>query len=81
MSSEFRLGANWHSSDERFERDRARDNALQLMGWHVLRFTWRDVKDDTARVVASLREHLLQRRANPPRLITVAPRCFPAAAT
>jgi very-short-patch-repair endonuclease len=36
-------GRRWHGHREQFERDRRRDNAAQLAGWIVLRFTWDQV--------------------------------------
>lgn len=36
-------GRKHHVLRPDFERDRTRDNELNLMGWIVLRFTWRDV--------------------------------------
>ena len=37
-------GRRWHGHREQFERDRRRDNAAQVAGWIVLRFTWEQVK-------------------------------------
>jgi very-short-patch-repair endonuclease len=70
-------GYRWHTSRHAFARDRERDNHLQWMGWRVIRATWQEVKYERARVVADLRKHLLQRRANPPRFTSQAPRCPP----
>ncbi len=36
-------GLRYHELQARSERDRATDRRLQLAGWTVLRFTWRDV--------------------------------------
>lgn len=33
-------GRRWHSREQDFERDRARDNAAVAAGWRVLRFTY-----------------------------------------
>ncbi len=41
-----------------FERDRNRDLELELAGWRVLRFTWRQILDDPQRVAAALRGRL-----------------------
>jgi hypothetical protein len=38
-------GWAYHSSPERFQRDRTRQNRLVAAGWTVLRFTWRDLVD------------------------------------
>jgi very-short-patch-repair endonuclease len=35
-----------HGTREAFERDRARDRALQVAGWRVVRITWRQLTDD-----------------------------------
>lgn len=47
-----------------FENDRARQNALVRDGWTVLRFTYRQLQEDPAAVVAQVRETLtgLRRR-------------------
>ncbi len=55
----------WHSLSEAFETDRRRDNLAMLAGWRVLRFTWQDITDRSAQVVAMIREALA---ANPPAL-------------
>jgi hypothetical protein len=41
-----------------FERDRARDAALLLAGWRVLRFTWRQVTREPERVAAVVRRSM-----------------------
>jgi very-short-patch-repair endonuclease len=48
-------GFGVHGSRAAFEADRARQNDLVLAGWRVLRFTWRQLRDDPAGVVAQLR--------------------------
>jgi very-short-patch-repair endonuclease len=35
-----------HSSRQAFVADRTRQNDLELLGWHVLRFTWDEVRND-----------------------------------
>jgi very-short-patch-repair endonuclease len=45
-------GRRWHPDPT---RDQARDNALVVLGWRVLRYTWRDVMDEGDRVVAEIR--------------------------
>lgn len=47
-------GFAFHSSRAAFERDRARDRDLQLSGYTVLRFTWRQLVDEPEAVVAAL---------------------------
>lgn len=51
----------WHTLFDAFEVDRRRDNAAQLAGWIVLRFTWRMISEEPARVVAAVREALAHR--------------------
>jgi very-short-patch-repair endonuclease len=43
-----------HGTRSAFERDRARDASLKLLGFEVLRFTWRQVMSDRARVVKTI---------------------------
>ena len=47
---------------EAFEHDRVRQNELEILGWHVLRFTARQVRDHPARVADQI-ERMLARRA------------------
>ena len=47
-------GFAFHSSRAAFERDRARDRDLQLSGYTVLRFTWRQLVDEPEAVVAAI---------------------------
>jgi very-short-patch-repair endonuclease len=51
-------GHAWHSSRAAFERDRARDRALQAAGWRVVRITWRQVRDEPEVVARDLRRLL-----------------------
>ena len=44
-----------HATGRGFERDRARDRALQVAGWRVVRITWRQLLEDAEAVVADLR--------------------------
>jgi very-short-patch-repair endonuclease len=44
-----------HGTREAFERDRARDRALQVAGWRVIRITWRQLTDDGATIADQLR--------------------------
>jgi hypothetical protein len=41
-------GLRYHDRADRAARDRRSDRRLQLAGWRVLRFTWRDVVHDPA---------------------------------
>ena len=47
---------SWHLDRKAMERDRERDNALQLLGWVVLRFTWAMLRFDPHYVRKTLRE-------------------------
>jgi len=47
-----------HSSPESFEGDRAKTVALQLLGYTVLRFTWKQTRQEPERVVGAIRRFL-----------------------
>ncbi|MGH3321446.1 MAG: DUF559 domain-containing protein [Streptosporangiaceae bacterium] len=49
-------GRAWHSADDRFQRDRRRQNALIVAGYEVLRFTWEDLAESPEYVIATIRE-------------------------
>ncbi len=51
-------GHAYHSTRAAFERDRARDRALQAAGWRVIRVTWRQLRDEPEAVLADLRRLL-----------------------
>jgi very-short-patch-repair endonuclease len=51
-----------HRSRSAFEEDRARDARLTVLGYEVLRFTWRQVTEDAARLAATIRS-LLEAKA------------------
>lgn len=51
-------GFEFHSDRDVFEDDRARQNALVLDGWRVLRFTWRQICCDPEGVAAEIRAAL-----------------------
>ena len=53
-------GRRWHSRDQDFENDRERDNAAQVAGWTVLRFTWDQVVNRPGYVLATVRAALRQ---------------------
>ncbi len=55
-------GWAWHHTPDRFRRDRARQNALILAGWTVLRFTWFDLTDRPEWVLDQVRHALAARR-------------------
>jgi REase_MTES_1575 len=44
-----------HGTRQAFERDRARDRALQAGGWRVARITWRQLHEQPQTLVAELR--------------------------
>lgn len=48
-------GHTVHASRSAFERDRARDREAALLGWRVVRITWRQLRDEPARLAADLR--------------------------
>jgi uncharacterized protein DUF559 len=51
-----------HSGRLKWEEDLARNNALQSLGWIVLRFTWTDVTERPDFVVAMVRDAVLTRQ-------------------
>ena len=57
-------GFQFHGHRAAFETDRARDARLQLLGYRVLRFTYRQVLEDRARIAATVRA-LLQPPLSP----------------
>ena len=48
-------GWAFHSNQEVFQNDRARQNWLVLQGWQVLRFTWLDITQHPQRVLVAIR--------------------------
>jgi very-short-patch-repair endonuclease len=53
-------GFRFHGNRSAFERDRERDAGLQALGFRVLRFTYRQVKDSPDYVAGTLRAVLSQ---------------------
>jgi len=51
-------GWAFHTTPERFQRDRGRQNRLVAAGWTVLRFTWRDLVERPGYVLATIRAML-----------------------
>jgi len=47
---------SWHLNRAAMERDRERDNALHLLGWVVLRFTWAMLRYDRMYVRKTIRD-------------------------
>jgi very-short-patch-repair endonuclease len=43
-----------HATAAAFERDRARDRALQVEGWRIVRITWRQLHYEADKVAADL---------------------------
>ena len=41
-------GDQWHANPEKAELDNLRDNDLESAGWHSLRFTERQIREQTA---------------------------------
>ena len=56
-------GWAWHWDVDRFGGDRRRQNALELAGWTVLRFTWHDLTQRPDAVVAEVRAALAAKSA------------------
>ena len=48
-------GRDVHTTRRAFHSDRRRDQRLMLLGWRVVRFTWREVMFEPAYVAATLR--------------------------
>ena len=47
-------GMAYHTDVDRFQRDRAKQNALIALGWTVLRFTWADLIQRPGYVIGML---------------------------
>jgi very-short-patch-repair endonuclease len=56
-------GGHAHSTPTQQQRDAQRRNELQLLGWLVLEFTYLDLRDRPAWVVAQIRRALARRIA------------------
>jgi very-short-patch-repair endonuclease len=52
-------GWAWHMDVDRFRADRRKGNALVRAGWQLLRFTWHDLTNRPAHVIAEIRAALL----------------------
>lgn len=48
----------WHGDREPFDSDRERDADVGLLGWHVLRFSWAQIRFRPDYVVESIRRYL-----------------------
>lgn len=51
-------GLAFHSDTDAFHNDRKRQNALALLGWQILRFTWLDLTQYPDRVIAEIKRAL-----------------------
>lgn len=51
-------GFAWHSSPDRFQSDRDRQNRLVNAGWTVLRFTWENIHNNPGAMVERIRSAL-----------------------
>jgi hypothetical protein len=47
-------GRDVHTTRRAFEHDRRRDQRLSMLGWRVVRFTWRQVLCEPAAVAATV---------------------------
>jgi hypothetical protein len=47
-------GWETHGTRQAFERDRLRDQRLAVAGWRVIRFTWRQIAEEPARVATTV---------------------------
>jgi very-short-patch-repair endonuclease len=54
-------GLAFHSDSDDFHADRVRQNAIVLLGWQVLRFTWLDLVEYSERVTAVIRSAISAR--------------------
>ena len=50
-----------HRTDHAFHADRARQNELELLGWTVLRYTWKQYLNEPQRIVADVKRALAVR--------------------
>lgn len=56
------LGKQFHLTDQAFERDPARRNGLELLGWTVLEFTWRQYADEPSTITNQVADALRRNR-------------------
>jgi very-short-patch-repair endonuclease len=61
-------GAAVHRTGRAFEADRERDRILTAAGWHVIRVTWRQLRDGPDAVVGDVRRLLRRQGAGAPTL-------------
>lgn len=48
-------GFRWHSSRQQWDQDRARANALTMLGWKIIRVTWTQLRDQPDDVTEAIR--------------------------
>jgi very-short-patch-repair endonuclease len=53
-------GGTFHRTRQAFESDRRRDQRLTAAGWRVVRVTWRQIKEDPARIARLVNQLLNQ---------------------
>ena len=63
-------GWAWHVDVGRFRNDRRKGNALTTAGWTLLRFTWHDLTNRPAEVLAEIRDVLARSSAEHDHLST-----------
>jgi very-short-patch-repair endonuclease len=51
-------GRRWHDPEDVRRKDRHRDNALQRLGWRILRFDWNEVRSSPTYVLECVRDCL-----------------------
>ncbi len=51
-------GYRWHSSRRRWDHDRARRNALTMLGWTIIHVTWPQLRDRPSEVIDAIRATL-----------------------
>jgi very-short-patch-repair endonuclease len=49
-------GRRWHDPEDVRQKDRSKTNALTRLGWRVLRFSWDEIVDSPAYVLACVRD-------------------------
>jgi very-short-patch-repair endonuclease len=67
-------GFAYHSTPDRFERDRERQNRFTRAEWEVARFTWRQLTQRPQYIVGDLRARLTRLRRSSDRSRSVAER-------
>jgi very-short-patch-repair endonuclease len=52
----------WHTQKQAFQTDRERDRLAIEHGWRVLRFTWRDLRENPSSVIETIRVVLIAQK-------------------